>query len=432
MTRPLRIEYPDAVYHITARGNGRQEIFHDEQDYRKFLDLLGKTVSRFNWACHAFCLMGNHYHLMIETPDANISKGMHHLNGSFSQAHHKRYDTVGHLFQGRFKAIVVDRESYLLELARYVVLNPVRAGLVANPEDWPWSSYRAMVGLPCREGWETEEGGAAGKVKKAVAVEAGAATEAPAAASSPATSFTPVAAASAAMATAAAGSTVLVGGLGTATAAESEGSAGSGTARTSAGVAPAPAALTSMDWLLGQFGPDLGPDRAAARQRYRDFVAAGIGRESPWRQLKSQLFLGKETFIENLKLKDVIPEKTAMREITKQQRYANRPPLQEIFGSWLDNTRLDKMRSDNARRDKAGSGKMRRDKRPPDKKRRDEAIFAGNVTYGYDQKEIADFLGLHYTTVSLAIKRQEARQEAREEARAQSKSQTQAQTQPNY
>ena len=375
MTRPLRIEYPDAVYHITARGNGRQAIFHDEQDYLKFLDLLGKTVSRFNWACHAFCLMGNHYHLMIETPDANISKGMHHLNGSFSQAHHKRYDTVGHLFQGRFKAIVVDRESYLLELARYVVLNPVRAGLVANPEDWPWSSYRAMVGFPCWEGGETEEGGAAGKVRKAIAVEAGS----------------------------------------------------------------SPAALTSTDWLLGQFAPDLGPDRAAAQQRYRDFVAAGIGRESPWRQLKSQLFLGKETFIENLKLKDAIPGKTTDLEITKRQRYANRPPLQEIFGFWLDNARTDNLRTANAWRDKTGPGKMRRDKKSPDKKRRDEAIFAGNVKYGYDQKEIADFLGLHYTTVSLAIKRQEARQEAcqeareeaREETRAQANSQTQPQTQTN-
>jgi len=92
--------------------------------------------------------MVNHYHLMIETPDANLSKGMQHLNATFSQAFNKRHATVGHLFQGRFKAIVVDRESYLLELARYVVLNPVRAGMVARPEDWPWSSYRATVGLP--------------------------------------------------------------------------------------------------------------------------------------------------------------------------------------------------------------------------------------------------------------------------------------------
>ena len=391
MTRPLRIEYADAVYHITARGNGRQAIFHDEQDYRKFLDLLGRTVSRFNWACHAFCLMGNHYHLMIETPDANISKGMHHLNCSFSQAHHKRYDTVGHLFQGRFKAIVVDRESYLLELARYVVLNPVRAGLVANPEDWPWSSYRAMVGLPCCEGGAAavavEEGSAAGKVRKA---SAGVAPAPSASTSSESTTSAP-----------------------------ENASASTHTTATS---------LPATDWLLGQFGPD----RAAAQQRYRDFVAAGIGRESPWRQLKSQLFLGKETFIENLKLRDAIPGKTTDLEITKRQRYANRPPLQEIFGSWLDNARTDNLRTANAWRDKAGPGKMRRDKKPPDKKRRDEAIFAGNVTYGYDQKEIADFLGLHYTTVSLAIKRQEARQDAREEARLQAKSQTQPQTQTNY
>ena len=154
MARPLRIEFPGAVYHITSRGNGRQKIFLDDQDNRKFLELFGKTLERFNWICHAFCLMVNHYHLMIETPDANLSKGMHHLNANFCQSHNKRHDTVGHLFQGRFKAIVVDRDSYLMELARYVVLNPVRAGMVARPEDWPWSSYRATAGLPVSEGSE--------------------------------------------------------------------------------------------------------------------------------------------------------------------------------------------------------------------------------------------------------------------------------------
>ncbi|MCX7635078.1 MAG: transposase, partial [Syntrophales bacterium] len=148
MARPLRLEYEGALYHVTSRGNGRQAIFLDDADNLKFLELLGKTVDRFRWVCHAFCLMVNHYHLMIETPDANLSKGMHHLNTTFCLAHNKRHQRVGHLFQGRFKSIVVDREHYLLELARYVVLNPVRAGMVTTPADWPWSSYRQTAGLP--------------------------------------------------------------------------------------------------------------------------------------------------------------------------------------------------------------------------------------------------------------------------------------------
>ena len=285
MARPLRIEFPGAVYHVTSRGNGRQKIFLDDGDNRKFLELFGRTLERFNWICHAFCLMVNHYHLMIETPDPNLSKGMHHLNATFSQAHNKRHDTVGHLFQGRFKAIVVDRESYLLELARYVVLNPVRAGLAARPEDWPWSSYRATAGLP------------------ALGAPAG----------------------------------------------ESD--------------------VVTTAWLLGQFGPD----ESTARQHYLDFVSAGIGKDSPWPQLQAQLFLGKETFID--KMKESLPEKTAAREIPKLQRYANRPQMQEIFASWKT------------------------------KEKRDEAIVASHVAYGYEQREVANFLGIHYTTVCHVIKR---------------------------
>jgi putative transposase len=285
MARPLRIEFTDAVYHVTSRGNGRQKIFLDEQDNHKFLELFGKTLERFNWICHAYCLMVNHYHLMIETPDANLSKGMHYLNATFCQAHHRRHDTVGHLLQGRFKAIVVDRESYLLELARYVVLNPVRAGLVARPEDWPWSSFQATAGLLVAEEFE----------------------------------------------------------------------------------------FLTTAWLLGQFGPD----ETTARWRYLDFISSGIGLDSPWPQLQSQLFLGKETFIE--KLRDAIPEKTAVKEIPKLQRYANRPQLKEIFADWKT------------------------------KKKRDEAIVTSHVTYGYEQKEIANFLGIHYTTVSHLIKRHDAK-----------------------
>lgn len=147
MSRPLRIEFPDALYHVTARGDRREDIFEDDQDRQAFLLVLEQVITQFNWTCYAWCLMDNHYHLLIQTPDGNLSKGMRQLNGVYTQASNRRHRRVGHLFQGRFKAILVDSDAYLLELARYVVLNPVRAGVVSSPTDWAWSSYRASVGL---------------------------------------------------------------------------------------------------------------------------------------------------------------------------------------------------------------------------------------------------------------------------------------------
>ena len=147
MTRPLRIEYPGAVYHVTSRGNARQEIFLDDEDRFGFLETLHQVVDRFNWLCHAYCLMSNHYHVLIETVDPTLSRGMRQLNGVYTQAFNRRHNRVGHVFQGRFKAIHVEKEAYLLELSRYVVLNPVRAGMVRAAKDWPWSSYRATAGL---------------------------------------------------------------------------------------------------------------------------------------------------------------------------------------------------------------------------------------------------------------------------------------------
>ena len=146
MARPIRIEFGGALYHVTARGDRRETIFEDDADRERFLELLGEVVALFNWQCHAYCLMGNHYHLVIGTPDGNLSKGMRQLNGVFTQWSNRRHRRTGHLFQGRFKAILVDADSYLLELTRYVVLNPVRAGMVKQPSDWPWSSFSAMVG----------------------------------------------------------------------------------------------------------------------------------------------------------------------------------------------------------------------------------------------------------------------------------------------
>ena len=146
MSRPLRLEYEGAVYHITSRGNARQRIFFTDVDKTAFLRILAEAVARFGWICHAYCLMPNHYHLLIETPDANLSRGMRHLNGVFTQWSNHRNRRTGHLFQGRFKSILVHKESYLLEVSRYVVLNPVRANLVRTARDWKWSSYRATAG----------------------------------------------------------------------------------------------------------------------------------------------------------------------------------------------------------------------------------------------------------------------------------------------
>ena len=146
MARPLRIEFPGGLYHVTSRGDRREDIYLCDADRQRWVDLLGEVCTRFNWFCHAYCLMDNHFHIVVETVDANLSAGMRQLNGVYTQWHNRSHNRVGHVFQGRFKAIVVQRESYLLELTRYVVLNPVRAGMCNMPEDWPWSSYRLMLG----------------------------------------------------------------------------------------------------------------------------------------------------------------------------------------------------------------------------------------------------------------------------------------------
>jgi REP element-mobilizing transposase RayT len=147
MARPLRIEFSGALYHLTARGNARENIYADDDDREQFLSILKIAVDRFDWYCHAYCLMDNHYHLLIETNRASLSDGMKLLNGSYTQYVNRRHQRVGHVFQGRFKAILIQKDSYLLELARYIALNPVRARMVRSAKDWPWSSYRATAGL---------------------------------------------------------------------------------------------------------------------------------------------------------------------------------------------------------------------------------------------------------------------------------------------
>ncbi len=153
MARPLRIEFPNALYHVTSRGNERKSIFKDDAGRRLFLNILDDVAARFNWIVHAYCLMDNHYHILIETPDANLSKGMRELNGVYTQSFNRRHGRAGHLFQGRYKAVVIEKQSHLLEVARYIVLNPVRAKMVDDAAKWPWSSYGGTCGIgrahPC-------------------------------------------------------------------------------------------------------------------------------------------------------------------------------------------------------------------------------------------------------------------------------------------
>jgi len=145
MARPLRIELSGGLYHITARGDRREDIYFNTDDRHAWLKLLGQVCERFNWVCHAYCLMTNHYHLVVETPEGNLAQGMRQLNGVYTQYVNRTHGRVGHVFQGRYQAILVEKDSYLLELARYVVLNPVRARMVNDAADWPWSSYGAMI-----------------------------------------------------------------------------------------------------------------------------------------------------------------------------------------------------------------------------------------------------------------------------------------------
>ena len=153
MARPLRLEYAGALYHLTARGNAGANIFRHDDDRRLFLELLGKEITQQGWRCYAYCLMDNHYHLLIETPEPNLVAGMRRLNGVYTQAFNRRHKRVGHVFQGRYKSIVVDKDSYGLELCRYIVLNPVRARMVKSAQQWLWSSYRATAGLAAAPAW---------------------------------------------------------------------------------------------------------------------------------------------------------------------------------------------------------------------------------------------------------------------------------------
>jgi REP element-mobilizing transposase RayT len=285
MSRPLRIEIPGGIYHVTSRGNARGEIFLNDEDRERFLETLAWVVGRFGWVCHAYCLMDNHFHLLIETPLPNLSLGMRQLNGVYTQRFNRAHKRVGHLFQGRFKAILLERDSYLLELCRYIVLNPVRAQMVKSAGQYRWSSYLATVG------------------------------EAP----------------------------VQVG--------------------------------LSIDWVLAQFAKT----RAVACKRYAIFVAEGIGVPSLWSELKGQVLLGGEKFVESMS--PHLDEKVAISEVPKRQRLLHRPALQSFISGYKS------------------------------KASRNLAMAKYHLEHGYTQAEIAAAFGLHYATVSRIIKAVEGEKE---------------------
>jgi len=276
MARPLRIEYPGAFYHVTSRGNARQRIFKDDQDRLLFLDILKQVVDRYQWQCHAYCLMGNHYHLVVETVRGNLAIGMRHLNGVYTQSYNRRHRLTGHVFQGRYKAILIDKESHALEVCRYVVLNPVRAKMVEGVDQWAWSSYRGTAGTGRR-----------------------------------------------------------------------------------------PVSLT-VDWLLAQFGAS----RDKAQAAYRDFVREGVNGESIHVRVRGQSLLGRDEFIEAMI--GQVTGKETVREIPRVQRHLGRPSLEKLLGQGAEK----------------------------DTAKRNRRIAEAVEKHGYSQKEVADRLGMHYSTIS--------------------------------
>jgi REP element-mobilizing transposase RayT len=274
MSRPLRIEFSGALYHVTARGNRRESIFLDDGDQARFLDVLGEVCRRFNWQLHAYCLMTNHYHLLIETPEGNLSKGMRQLNGVYTQRFNRTHGRVGHVFQGRFKGILVQKESYLLELARYIVLNPVRAGMVPFAQDWPWSSYLATVGLVDKPDW------------------------------------------------------------------------------------------LATDWLLSAFSAA----RPKAIERYTAFVAQGAGQAGPWEQLRGQIYLGSDEFVQEMQRR-MSPD-MRLSEVPGVQKRQPAKPLSLYQETFAD---------------------------------RDTAIYHAYLSGGYSLKQIGEHFGLHYSRVSRIV-----------------------------
>ena len=277
MVRPLRIEYAGGIYHITSRGDRRENIYRDDVDRELWLEVLAQVCTRFNWRCHAWCQMGNHYHIVMETLEGNLSAGMRQLNGVYTQKFNRRHGLYGHVFQGRYKAILVEKDAYLMELSRYVVLNPVRASMVQDVHEWPWSSYPYMIDEQKAAEW------------------------------------------------------------------------------------------LETDWLLGCFGKK----RSENIRHYKNFVRAGIGLPPIWENLKYQIYLGQDDFIEKIQKQYDGATSEELREVCRLQRRSLAKPL-----SWYEENIED----------------------------RKQAMVAAYSTGNYSMKEIADQFGVHYSTVSRAIK----------------------------
>jgi len=278
MARPLRIEFAGGLYHVTSRGNAQQDIYFDDPDRTAFLQLIDKTRTRFDWYVHAYCLMGNHYHLLIETATPTLAKGMKLINGCYTQFFNRRHRRVGHLFQGRYKAILVDKEDYLLELARYIVLNPVRARMVRSAAQWEWSSYRATAGLTDSE------------------------------------------------------------------------------------------SLLTTDWILSCFAEK----KIQAQKRYRRFVQSGRNQPSPWDELKNQIYLGDDDFVEEAQCK--LDPDQSLRDIPRKQKLSPPKPVEYFARKFNDRT---------------------------------EAMARAYLSQHYTLEEVGKAFGVSYATVSRALKRYE-------------------------
>lgn len=279
MARPLRIEFPGATYHVTSRGNARNDIFLSDNDRHQFLKTLSETIERYNWLCHSYCLMGNHYHILIETPEGNLAKGMRQLNGVYTQAFNKINQRVGHIFQGRYKAFLIEKEPYLLEVIRYIVLNPVRALLVNDPKNWQWSSYCAFAGITKVPKW------------------------------------------------------------------------------------------LEIDWILGQFSMD----RKSAQKEYVRYILNGVGEKTPFTKIDQSQILGFPQFIDWVREQQGSTQ--MISEVPIKERLIGRPGLDDLFT----------------------------DETLGDKRLRNDLIRLAHIKAGYSQKEIADFLGVHYTWISRII-----------------------------
>jgi REP element-mobilizing transposase RayT len=285
MARPLRLQFPGAIYHVTARGNDRRPIFEDDDDCARFLILLASVVARYRVRCHAYCLMENHYHLLLETPEANLSLAMRQLNGVYTQGFNRRRERCGHLLQGRFGAQLVDGDTYLLEVCRYIVLNPVRAGLVAHPRQWRWSSFRATAG------------------------------EAP------------------------------------------------------------PPGFLSLEWVRALVGAKTSGEVST---RYTAFVEAGLREpETALDRFRTKAAVGDEAFM--TRLSERYGWEAPSAEIPRVQRFAARPTLSRLF------------------------------QQARSKAERDARVVVAIRDHGYAIREVADFLGRHYATVSRALARADGR-----------------------